>query len=804
MIAESVRKKRPKAGLTLDSSIDSHNAARALEEDMSQLSVSHESHAPRGTGSGGSGAGTAQFSNNAVAAGSLFALAPLMSPRVASKDAGRRKVRLRGSDVCPAAKAKLDGLLFAWMLRPDTMAFIEALVGQEIGARLAKPAPLVRQRSIESPTFGRLGGAATSNSPPPSSSAANAHQHAVPSFYAPGSHLSNFINSVVSLGQQSPTPPLSPRRVTQVLDAFSLEPAADVSGHEEMDRVGSDRSINRNISRTMSSTNSLTRRKYPRTLSTMGTSRKPVSQRKAPGEQAVPRFYYPLGEGDSEQELMELELLCDFFNLPQMREADDDFAEEGAEIVEEVPRNSVTRPDFAEVVVEVFGLPSFYSSVLFDRIYYESKAKKGEAAEQNGTAVIEDDSVSAIKANGSERGSERHAAPNDEAHENAKASDDAMVDAEVMSDTAEQVLSRESVFAYYEKECKGRSRPARLFYSLCFGTERNYLTTHEVYELVESLLVCHPGLSFLQATPEFQQRYAETVVERIFFSIALTASGRIYLKDVIESEFLDTLMEVDEDEDINRERKFFSYEHFYVLYCRFWELDSDHDLLIDREDLLRYNGHSLTCRIVDRVFEGCGRPLDCKEPGFMGYTDFVWFCLCEEDKTHRSSIDYWFRCVDVDGDGVLSLHEMEYFYAEQLHRMECLGHEAVKLVDILCQLLDMVKPHFARPVITRKDLRRSGVAGNVYNVLFNLNKFFSMESRDPLQLQQERATPHLTDWDRFAQSEYMRLSEEEEEEDDDEEDGVDDNGEDWEEVEEHELLSDPPHSADDSNASPSS
>lgn len=48
--------------------------------------------------------------------------------------------------------------------------------------------------------------------------------------------------------------------------------------------------------------------------------------------------------------------------------------------------------------------------------------------------------------------------------------------------------------------------------------------------------------------------------------------------------------------------RYFSYEHFYVIYCKFWELDSDHDFLIDKEDLLRYGNHALTYRIVDRIF----------------------------------------------------------------------------------------------------------------------------------------------------------------------------------------------------------
>lgn len=52
--------------------------------------------------------------------------------------------------------------------------------------------------------------------------------------------------------------------------------------------------------------------------------------------------------------------------------------------------------------------------------------------------------------------------------------------------------------------------------------------------------------------------------------------------------------------------RYFSYEHFYVIYCRFWELDGDHDFLIDKENLLKYGNHALTYRIVDRIFSQVG------------------------------------------------------------------------------------------------------------------------------------------------------------------------------------------------------
>jgi Ca2+-binding EF-hand superfamily protein len=332
-------------------------------------------------------------------------------------------------------------------------------------------------------------------------------------------------------------------------------------------------------------------------------------------------------------------------------------------------------------------------------------------------------------------------------------------------DSATTTVTEAQFREYYNKECRSRSREARMFHTL-LGPEpqRDHLIPSDFKPLLRALLICHQGLAFLHATPEFQLRYSETVIERIYFSCSRTHNGRLFVTDVRRSRLLDTLMMVDEEEDINRERRYFSYEHFYVLYCRFWELDTDHDLQIDREDLMRYGGHSLTYRIVDRIFGGYARPLDnADHPGYMSYTDFIWFCLSEEDKNSETAVDYWYRCVDMDGDGLITMYDMEFFYKEQLHRMECFGHEPVQIRDILCQLLDMVKPNAKPPHVRRSDLKSCRLAGNFFNVLFNLNKFFALEARDPLQIRQEQATPELTDWDRFAALEYLRLSAEEEE-----------------------------------------
>ena len=46
--------------------------------------------------------------------------------------------------------------------------------------------------------------------------------------------------------------------------------------------------------------------------------------------------------------------------------------------------------------------------------------------------------------------------------------------------------------------------------------------------------------------------------------------------------------------------------------------------------------------------------------------------------------------------GMLTPPEMQYFYEEQLHRMECLSQEPVAFADVLCQLHDMLSPEVKR------------------------------------------------------------------------------------------------------------
>ncbi|AQK60178.1 Serine/threonine protein phosphatase 2A regulatory subunit B''alpha [Zea mays] len=170
----------------------------------------------------------------------------------------------------------------------------------------------------------------------------------------------------------------------------------------------------------------------------------------------------------------------------------------------------------------------------------------------------------------------------------------------------------------------------------------NYLTKEDFKPILKDLLDNHPGLEFLKSTPEFQERYAETVIYRIFYCLNRIGSGHLTLRELKRGNLLNALRHADDEEDINKVLRYFSYEHFYVIYCKFWELDTDHDFFIDKENLIKYGNHALTYRIVDRIFSEVPRKFTSKVEGKMGYEDFVHFVLSEEDKSSAPSQEYWY------------------------------------------------------------------------------------------------------------------------------------------------------------------
>ncbi|XP_030782325.1 serine/threonine-protein phosphatase 2A regulatory subunit B'' subunit beta-like [Rhinopithecus roxellana] len=304
---------------------------------------------------------------------------------------------------------------------------------------------------------------------------------------------------------------------------------------------------------------------------------------------------------------------------------------------------------------------------------------------------------------------------------------------------------------------------AAKFVHLLMSPGCNYLVQEDLVPFLQDVVNTHPGLSFLKEASEFHSRYITTVIQRIFYTVNRSWSGRITCAELRRSSFLQNVALLEEEADINQLTEFFSYEHFYVIYCKFWELDTDHDLLIDAHDLARHNDHAISTKMIDRIFSGAvTRGRKVQKEGKISYADFVWFLISEEDKKTPTSIEYWFRCMDLDGDGALSMFELEYFYEEQCRRLDSMAIEALPFQDCLCQMLDLVKPR-TEGKITLQDLKRCKLASVFFDTFFNIEKYLDHEQKEQISLlrDSDSSGPELSDWEKYAAEEYDILVAEE-------------------------------------------
>jgi len=307
----------------------------------------------------------------------------------------------------------------------------------------------------------------------------------------------------------------------------------------------------------------------------------------------------------------------------------------------------------------------------------------------------------------------------------------------------EYTISGEILLRWYNEFMAGLDQHERLFNVLRLP-ENPFVCADDLKRVAWVLLRLHPGLAFLSDTPQFQSKYAETVAARIVFELDPAGKGVLTALDLKRTHhgkeggalvwkgygsLLESLWHSQFEADINKILKFFSYEHFYVIYCKFWELDEDHDQRISLAEFQNYDGgNTLSPLIARRAFEllvgrrivaeaasgvsdgtsglASGDVPSRKSPGacdpleydpanpytYLTYSDFVSFILAEENKDLDSSVLFWFEATDLDGDGYISYQDFEPLYEQHRHTLELdTGVDAPASQDVFCQLVDQIK-----------------------------------------------------------------------------------------------------------------
>lgn len=72
---------------------------------------------------------------------------------------------------------------------------------------------------------------------------------------------------------------------------------------------------------------------------------------------------------------------------------------------------------------------------------------------------------------------------------------------------------------YWAAEMTPHDHPSRFFRLVKRRSESSGIRPVDFMPLLEELLAFHPGLAFLESTPEFQEKYARTVVARVYYGL---------------------------------------------------------------------------------------------------------------------------------------------------------------------------------------------------------------------------------------------------------------------------------------------
>lgn len=83
-------------------------------------------------------------------------------------------------------------------------------------------------------------------------------------------------------------------------------------------------------------------------------------------------------------------------------------------------------------------------------------------------------------------------------------------------DAKSDAIGKQTFINFWRNEFENETVPKRTFKIIAQNNPK-FIVPDDFKSLFKYLLETHPGLEFLQATPEFQDRYADTVVMRIFF-----------------------------------------------------------------------------------------------------------------------------------------------------------------------------------------------------------------------------------------------------------------------------------------------
>ncbi|RWS10828.1 serine/threonine-protein phosphatase 2A regulatory subunit B', partial [Dinothrombium tinctorium] len=220
--------------------------------------------------------------------------------------------------------------------------------------------------------------------------------------------------------------------------------------------------------------------------------------------------------------------------------------------------------------------------------------------------------------------------------------------------------------------------------------------------------------------------YLCVAARKFFFFLDPHHSEKIKILDILESGFLDELLELRNANLVKtrEETNWFSSSNVLRLYSQYINLDEDQNGMLSKAEFSKFGNSCLSPLFVDRIFEEF-----ITYDGEIDFKSFVDFILMMENKKEPQSLNIFFRLLDINQKGYIDSFVFKVFFKSLEEKLREQGHDLLNFTDICSEIFDMVKPvHQYR--ITLKDLIASGEGDIVVSIVSDCNGFWAYENRE--------------------------------------------------------------------------
>lgn len=158
------------------------------------------------------------------------------------------------------------------------------------------------------------------------------------------------------------------------------------------------------------------------------------------------------------------------------------------------------------------------------------------------------------------------------------------------------------------------------------------------------------------------------------------------------------------------------------------------------EDILCYKGARLTPFFVNRLFEE--HALKRQDGGLeMDLEKFIKFILAWRERTKPAALEYLFPIFDIRKRGYLRGIDVLAFFKSVEELWVGSGQVGYPGMaeDVVNEIFDMIKPETPGR-ITKRDLRRSGMADTIFGIMVDVWEFWHHENRESQSADQDSET----------------------------------------------------------------